>query len=253
MAHAGRVLFTSDIHLTPEQPEIFLAFLRFLDDVASGAEALYILGDLFDFWVGEAQLDVPGYGEVFRRIRRLADDGTAVFFLAGNRDFVLDGPFAEARGLTLLPDVAEVALGDRRAILTHGDLLCTRDVRYLGMRRVLRSRPVRGLLHRLPGRLVLSLAERLRKTSEREIAAKPAWVMAPDFREARAWLERRGCDTLIFGHVHWGERYRLALGAGEADVIVLGSWEHVPNYAEWDGSDLRLVSYDAADPAPAAG
>ena len=237
-----RVLFVSDVHLTPADPATYLAFLRFLTEEAPGARALYVLGDLFDFWIGPRQARMPGVEEVFTRTRALRAAGTDVFFLPGNRDFLLTGAFATAQGLRVLPDIAETLLGDRRVALTHGDLLCTRDVRYLRMRRVVRSDLARFLMDRLPLPLALRIAGGFRAASGREIAAKPAYVLDPDLAEAKRWL-LGGYDALVFGHVHKGVKYRVDLGGKAAEIFILDSWEHVPNFVEWTGSELVFRRY----------
>lgn len=242
-----RVIFVSDVHLTPTRPDVFEAFCRFLEAEADGAKALYILGDLFDFWIGKKQLRIPGYEEVFRRLRALGERGTRVLFLQGNRDYALADPFAAAQGIEMLPDVAEVELPGKRVLLTHGDLLCTRDYRYHRMRRVIRSRFGRAVLKGLPLRAAIGVAGGFRGASNREIRGKPAYVLEPDYREARTWLER-GYDALVFGHVHKGEHYRVRLDDRDADVFILGSWEDRPNFVLFDGENLALHSYDPGTP-----
>jgi UDP-2,3-diacylglucosamine hydrolase len=240
----GRVLFVSDVHLTPEQPEIQRLFGEFLD-LAAGARALYVLGDLFDYWVGQKQARLPGFAEVLDRLRDLAENGTDVHFMAGNRDFMLDHAFASSLGMRPLPDVAAATVGDKRVLLTHGDLLCTRDLPYHRMRRVIRSRLARLLMRAMPLRAGIRLAGGFRQASGKEISRKSAYVLDPDFEEARRWLER-GYDALVFGHVHRGERYRVTLPDREADIFILGSWEDAPSYVEWDGRELRLRAYPGA-------
>lgn len=237
-----RVLFVSDVHLTPAEPEIYLLFHRFLVDEAPGARALYLLGDVFDAWLGPRQLARPGYEPIFRTFRELRDSGTDLYFLPGNRDFLLRDPFAAAHGLTLLPDVAEARLGPRRVLLTHGDLLCTRDVDYHRMRRVIRSAPVRRLVDLLPWPLLARFAAGLRKKSGREIERKGTYATSPDFELAKRWLAR-GFDALIFGHVHRGERFSVRLEERTADLFILGSWEDRPGFVEWTGAELVLRPY----------
>ncbi len=239
LTRGTRMLFVSDVHLTPSEPEVFLAFVRFLREVAAGSRALYLLGDIFDFWVGDRQAEMPGFREVFREIARLRESGTEVFFLPGNRDFALEEPFAGAHGLRVLPDVARAAVGDRHVLLTHGDLLCTRDHAYHRMRRIIRSRPARAVLRRLPLRLALAVAGGLRRTSGRAVRGKPGWILEPDFEEAVSWLET-GHDALIFGHVHRAAQYRVRREDGAAEIFVLGAWADGPNHVEWDGERLAL-------------
>jgi UDP-2,3-diacylglucosamine hydrolase len=232
----------SDVHLTPSEPEVFLHFMKFLSKEAAGARALYILGDLFDFWVGRRQAELPGFDEVFKRLRALREEGTEVFFQPGNRDFALDSEFAAAHGIRLLADVAELRLGSLRVLLTHGDLLCTRDLRYQRMRPIIRSRLVRAIFTGLPLSISLKLAGGARTASGAEIGKKSAYVLDPDFGEVRAWLEK-GFDALVFGHVHTGEHYRLELDDRTAEVFVLSSWEERGSFVDWDGESLRLRSY----------
>jgi UDP-2,3-diacylglucosamine hydrolase len=234
-----RVLLVSDVHLSPHEPEVYLRFMRFLDEEVAGARALYILGDLFDFFVSRRQAELPAYAEVFARLRHLSEDGTAVSFLPGNRDFNLDGELAARNGIRMLGDVAETQLGALRVLLTHGDLLCTRDVRYHRMRKIIRSRLIRGILSRLPLSLSLKLAGGARRASGAEIARKSAYVLDPDFEEVRAWVER-GYDALVFGHVHTGEHYRIGLEGRSADVFVLDSWDRGGNFVLWNGEGLSL-------------
>ncbi len=238
----GRVLFVSDVHLTPLEPAIFAGFCRFLDTEAPGARALYVLGDLFDFWVGRRQNRLPGYAEVFRRLRAIRDGGTTVGFVPGNRDFLLEGAFASSQGLSVLPDVAEILLDGRRLCLTHGDLLCTRDEAYHRMRRFLRSRLARALMGLLPLPVALRLAGGLRWASVMEVARKTHYELTLDFAEARRWAAR-GYDAIVCGHVHRGERYRLALPDRSADLVVLPGWDVVPGYAEWTEGEVRLRSF----------
>jgi UDP-2,3-diacylglucosamine hydrolase len=237
-----RVLFVSDVHLTPADPETFLLFCRFLTEEAVGAKSLYLLGDVFDFWVGRKQITVPGYAEVFRRIRDLAGSGTEVFFMAGNRDYMLDAGFAGAHGMKLLPDRAEAIVGTKRVLLTHGDLLVTKDKAYQRMRKVIRSDPARRLLAALPLTTALRLAGGFRTASGAEIRRKPAYVLDPDFEEARTWLGD-GFDALVFGHVHRGEQYHLWIDGRRADIFILGAWEDAPSFVEWDGRALVLRPY----------
>ncbi len=237
-----RVLFTSDVHLTPAEPDTFAHFMKFLREEVPGARALYILGDLFDFWVGRQQAALPGYDLLFERLRKLGERGTEVCFLSGNRDFALDAEFAAGHGIRMLPDVADIRLGGRRVLLTHGDLLCTRDVRYQRMRPIIRSRLVRGIFTRLPLRLSLTLAAGVRNASGAEIGRKSAYVLDPDFEEIKAWLDR-GFDALIFGHVHTGEHHRLELEERTADVFVLSSWEKTGSFVEWNGEELALATF----------
>ena len=234
-----RVLFVSDVHLTPAMPDVFLHFCRFLTREAVGARALYILGDLFDFWIGRRQVMQAPYSEVLRRIRDLAEAGTDVFFVQGNRDYMVDAGFAGAHGMKLLPDVSEVTFGGKRIIVTHGDLLVTKDVGYLRMRKILRSRLARFLLGNMPWSLARRISARVQRATGSAVRAKPRYLIDPDWGEARRWLAD-GADALVFGHVHRGEQYHLYVEGRPVDIFILGAWEDRPGYVEWDGESLAL-------------
>jgi UDP-2,3-diacylglucosamine hydrolase len=246
---AVKALFVSDIHLSPAAPAEFRAFLRFLDEATPGIDRLYVLGDLFDIWVGPKQARVPGFDRVLARFRALRDRGTRVGFVRGNRDFLLAGPCARDAGLEVLPDRADVEIAGRRLILTHGDLLCTRDRAYHRMRRVIRSGPARAAMRRLPLGLALRLARGFRWASVAEVTRKSDYRMGLDLAEARAWLEG-GADAIVCGHVHRGERYRFRFEGRTADLISLPAWDRTPGYAEITDSGLRLCAWT---PPPAAG
>ena len=212
-------LVIADLHLAVlEEQEVlyFVDWLAGLQDVPG----LVVLGDLFDYWVGMAQLRFPATRRVVEALSERVAGGTRVDILVGNRDFLLDRGFerrtgchVHARGFSShLPD------GQRVSFL-HGDELCTLDRRYQRMRRVLRSGPVRWLAPRLPGLSDLA-ARRLRKVSRKEVSGKPQAVVALQEGAAASWLERTGADLLVCGHAH---RYR-DVRVGQARWLVLDAF-----------------------------
>jgi UDP-2,3-diacylglucosamine hydrolase len=245
---AVKALFVSDVHLSPAAPAEFRSFLRFLDETVPGVDRLYVLGDLFDIWVGPRQALLPCFDRVLSRFRDLRERGTRMGFVRGNRDFLLAGPCARDAGLEVLPDRADVEIAGRRLILTHGDLLCTRDRAYHRMRRVIRSGPARAAMRRLPLGLALRLARGFRWASVAEVARKSDYRMGLDLAEARAWLEG-GADAIICGHVHRGERYRFRFEGRTADLISLPAWDRSPGYAELSDAGLSLRSASPSPPA----
>ena len=117
--------FISDLHLTPDRESIYALFLEFLDSAAADAEAIYILGDLFEFWIGDDAVDAIGQSRVFDAIRRTAAAGIPVYFMRGNRDFLVGAGFADTTGSGLLPDPSSITIDDFRILLMHGCLLYT--------------------------------------------------------------------------------------------------------------------------------
>jgi UDP-2,3-diacylglucosamine hydrolase len=131
-------LFISDLHLESSRPDIAAPFLQFMQTEAAGADALYILGDLFESWVGDDDPD-EHYATIKKALRVLADSGTPVFFMHGNRDFMIGDQFADDSGITLLPDPSQRRIEGTDVLLSHGDVLCTDDVEYQKFRAMTRN------------------------------------------------------------------------------------------------------------------
>lgn len=234
----GRTLFVSDVHASPEAPATLEAFLRFLAGPAAGASALLVAGDLFETFVGAGTEARPGYREVLEGLAALARRGCRVAFLPGNRDFPLEGVLRPL-GIERLPDTTLLDVDGVRVLLTHGDLLCTRDRRYQAFRRAVRGRPLRAISEALPAAAVDALAGGARRASKAETARK-AWAdMGLDAGRVRRLLARTGADALVCGHVHWGVRHRLVVEGRPRDLFVLGAWEEGANWLEREAGEWR--------------
>ena len=233
-------LFVSDLHLDPDRPEITALFGRFLDGEARGADALYILGDLFEAWVGD---DDPSEAGAFvaDRLRSLAESGVPTFFIRGNRDFLLGDTYAARCGMTLLDDPTVVDLYGTPTLLLHGDLLCTDDTAYQQFRTQTRDPQWQAQFLAQPLAARLAFAAQARAASLArygELVAKGMAESVGDVAPAtvQAWFERFGVRRMIHGHTH-----RPAIhdeGHGRTR-IVLGDWYE-------QGSVLR-VSADGCD------
>lgn len=240
------VVVVGDIHLGPGDPQVQAAFLAFLRSLHGRAAHLVLLGDVFDAWVGDAQRHARDVAEVLQALRDLAASGTRLCFQPGNRDFLFRG--AEGLELTRWPDVVRAAWGPRRVLLTHGDLLCTADVGYLRLRKVLRSRVFLGLARSVPHAVRQGFGRLLRGASRRKTRRAPRAAMGLDYAAARDWLEGFGADVLIAGHVHTGVHHRLP-GTPPREILVLRDWERGANVIRWDGDEVALRSVSVA-PAP---
>jgi len=220
--------FISDLHLTPGMPRTLGAFRRVLDRAAQDARALFILGDFFEFWVGDEETDAPFAADVAALLRRLADAGVPVYLMHGNRDFLLGPRFAAAAGATLLPDPTLIECAGQRVVLSHGDMLCTDDARYMRFRHWTRKRWVQRLFLALPLSARLAVARRLRAGSEAGRArqlANPAAV-PPTYGDAApaavaALLHAHGATTLVHGHTHRPARH----AHGNTVRWVLTDWD----------------------------
>ena len=236
----GRALFVSDVHASPEAPATLDAFLRFLGGPARGASSLFVLGDLFETFVAPATAERPGYRDILAALGGRVREGARVAFLPGNRDFPLEGVLRPL-GIERLPDTALLEVDGARVLATHGDLLCTRDLRYQAFRRAVRGRALRSVAESLPAAAVDALAIRARDASKAETARKAYEDMGLDAGRVRRLLLREEADALVCGHVHWGSRFRVPVDGRERDVFVLGAWEDGPNWLEREGGEWRFL------------
>jgi UDP-2,3-diacylglucosamine hydrolase len=216
-------LFISDLHLTPERPAANRVFHDFVGEVAPGADALYILGDLFEYWAGDDDLADPFNAGVAATLKVLALR-VPVFFIPGNRDFlVLDG-FARASGVRLLQEPYALELYGVRTLLMHGDLLCTDDRRYQAFRRVVRNHAVQRLLLSLPLARRKQLAGGARRVSQRGNRFKPMQIMDVNPEAVMQILRSYGCTRLIHGHTHRPARHEHMVDGRRCERWVLSDW-----------------------------
>lgn len=221
-------LLISDLHLDTQTPEIAQGFLAYLEQ-AKGADALYLLGDIFDAWIGDDVLDHPGLapiaGQAAEGLRRLSDSGTAVYFIHGNRDFLLGERFAREAGMTLLSDPVVVTLGDKRTLLMHGDTLCTRDVAYQTFRQQSRDPQWQSQILAMPIDQRIELARSLRLQSGEATSTKASDIMDVTQEEVERVMEAHDVTTLIHGHTHRPAEHELTVNCAPATRIVLGDWQ----------------------------
>ncbi len=201
---------------------------------------MILLGDLFDFWVTPLQARDPGLRPVLEGLSDLVTSGVDVGFVEGNRDFAAT-PELEAVGVRSLPDVGLLRIGGRRVLYTHGDLLCTQDVRYQALRRVARSNVVRHVLRSLPESAAMRLGLGARAGSRLETSRKAYGDMGLYPPAVAGLLRAHEADVLICGHVHWGRCHRIEVEGTLRDVIVLSSWEDRGSYAVVDEQGARML------------
>jgi UDP-2,3-diacylglucosamine hydrolase len=235
------VLFVSDVHASPAAPERGDLFVRFLETRAADAGALYLLGDIFDYWVGPLHLRLDDYRPVLDGLRALTASGVPVTFVPGNRDFLLSGATGRALGLAVAPGRATVTLDGQVVRMEHGDLLTTADWRYQAMRAVLRSAPVRRLCLSLPHGMKLRMARRLRTHSERVVKGKSRSTLEAKPRALRRALAQ--ADVLVFGHVHESGRHPVRVGGEAKTAWGLGSWDPDGTYLEYAEGEFRLRDF----------
>lgn len=234
------VLLVSDVHLSPARPQIAERFLRFLAEEAREAGALYILGDLFDMWVGDDD-PLPLNGAVMDALGRLSGGGVAVHVMYGNRDFLFREGFLARTGARLLPDPTLVDLLGTPTLLMHGDTLCTDDVEYLRQRRRYR-RPwvLRGFLA-LPRAVRVAIGQHFRRKSERTKRVTAPRIMDVNLAAVEAVLREQGYPRLIHGHTHRPARHRHTVDGHECERWVLGDWYQQGSYLRADAAGLTSI------------
>jgi UDP-2,3-diacylglucosamine hydrolase len=235
------VLFIADLHLDPQRPDRIAEFVDFCAGQARAAASLYILGDLFEAWIGDDD-DNPGLKPIVDALTRLSEAGTQCRFMHGNRDFLIGGDFAERTGCELLSDFAMIDLFGDKVLLTHGDLLCTDDVRYLELRRQLRDPAWREefLGKPLPERR--RIATELRELSKTEMAAKSETIMDVNAGTVTETMRQFGVHKLVHGHTHRPAVHRFTLDGEPAERFVLNDWYGPGGYLHWDRQGPRLQS-----------
>jgi len=214
-------LFVSDLHLTPGQPELTALFLEWLGTRAQGARAVYILGDLFDAWIGD---DDDGYADVETGLATLTAGGTRCCLLHGNRDFLLGRRFARRTGVELLRDPTRITLAGEPVLLMHGDLLCTDDIPYQRFRRRVRNPVVQWLFLRQGLRRRREIAADYRRRSADAMADKTAAIMDVNAGTVLKYMRRHRVRRLIHGHTHRPADHALDLDGMAAHRHVLADW-----------------------------
>lgn len=237
-------LFISDLHLDAERPQITDLFERFLREEADGADALYILGDLFEAWVGDDDPSDTG-ARVAAGLGALREAGVPVYFIRGNRDFLLGPDYARRAGMTILSDPAVVMLYGRPTLLMHGDTLCTDDVAYQQFRAQTRNPQWQAEFLAQPLAARLAFARQARAASQ----AHQSGLQSQGTMEAitdvapvavEGTLAQFGIDTLIHGHTHRPAMHELEIAGTPCRRIVLGDWYEQGSVLRIDATGARL-------------
>jgi len=235
-------LFISDLHLEAERPEIGDQFIRFLQTDATEAEALYILGDLFEAWVGD---DDPNahYAIIKLAIRKLTDSGIPVYFMHGNRDFMIGRRFANETGVKILKDPYPVKMYGQKALLSHGDAMCTDDVQYQRVRLMTRDPDWQQSMLAKPLKERLRIAEEARRQSLEQKLNLSMDIMDVNQGAVMRAINEYGVDVLLHGHTHRPDVHTVDLGNRKAKRVVLGDWYSQGSVVRWDlrGPKLEMM------------
>ncbi len=236
---AGRTFFIADLHLTDERPVATGRFFRFLQEEVAGSDALYILGDLFEAWIGDDHDEQVAH-DTAQQLKALVEAGTPVFFMHGNRDFMLASRYAARSGMTLIAEPVRVDLYGTPTLLMHGDTLCTDDTAYQSFRRRARHPLTLALLRRLPCALRQRLARQARAGSESAKAGKAAEIMDVNTDEVVRVLREQQVSRLIHGHTHRPAKHVHAVDGRDCERWVLPDWYTRWGYVVCDAAGCAL-------------
>ncbi|MDQ6621227.1 MAG: UDP-2,3-diacylglucosamine diphosphatase [Pseudomonadota bacterium] len=237
----GPTLFVSDLHLSGARPGLVDAFHAFCRGPARRAHELYILGDLFDSWLGDDQLREPTASAVAASLMALARSGVPIGVLRGNRDFLLGDAFARASATTLLPEQVVVDLAGTPTLILHGDELCTADRSYQRLRGFTHDRRVQRGMLALPYRMRRGIAGVLRNESRRASARKPETLMDVAQEAVVAAFRRHHVQRMVHGHTHRPARHALSVDGAACERWVLADWYGQGSYLECSAEGMRML------------
>ena len=234
-------LFISDLHLSGERENITELFIKFLDQRASNADALYILGDLFEVWPGDDMIQ-PDYEESISKMKELADSGLLLYIMQGNRDFLMAEKFAEVSGANLIEDPTVIDLYGTPTLLMHGDTLCTDDVDYQKFRAMVRDPRWKEDFFAKPNEERLAMTSKYRKISKTETARKTMDIMDVNQQAVEKIMQEQNIQQLIHGHTHRPAVHEFTFDNKNMKRIVLGDWFEQGSVLVCDKNGCELES-----------
>ena len=236
-------LFVSDLHLGEARPEANERFFSFIEGPASAAAAVYILGDLFEYWIGDDDLDEPFHALIGGFLRNLSRSGVSLYVMHGNRDFLMGERFCAATGARLLEDPTVIDAGGVRTLLMHGDTLCTDDRDYQEWREIAHSEAWQRQFLAQPLSLRRDAMTSLREKSKKALKTKPAKIMDVNPDAVREAFRRHDVSRMIHGHTHLPGDEVLEVDGRRCERWVLPDWYGSGGYLELSGSRPRLVRF----------
>ncbi len=232
---SGHSLLISDLHLCASRPHITIAFLYFLENTASKASALYILGDLFEYWAGDDILEDSFYQPIISTLKRVADQGVKLYIMHGNRDFLISDDFSKATGMVLLKDPSKINLHGKTTLLSHGDSLCTDDLEYQKFKQQVRDKKWQENFLSQTLLVRKNQIEAIRTRSTHEKSQKPMHIMDANQSAIDALLKAHHYpELLIHGHTHRPNQHHIKLDGHTITRWVLGDWYEQGSYLQCD-------------------
>lgn len=242
-------LFISDLHLSPAKPALTRLACDFLDAQKQQVDEIYILGDIFNTWLGD-DLVPDEFADFVTTLQALSTQGIKLYLMVGNRDFMLGHAFAKQVGATLLDDGFLLDIAGKKTLLMHGDSLCIDDVSYQRYRRVVRNSLLQRIFLAFPAALRQRISDKIKQKSQQKKQHKTAMIMDVNQTEVLRVMREQQIDLLIHGHTHRPAIHTLETQAAHTvHRIVLGDWEDKVSYLLIDDRQLQLHDHRVTDKA----
>jgi UDP-2,3-diacylglucosamine hydrolase len=235
--------FISDIHLSEKHPELTQAFFTFLEESKEACTHLFILGDLFETWIGDDD-DLPLYGEIKEALLSFTTNGPKTFFMHGNRDFLIGETFANETGITILPDPYVLDINNQKVVLSHGDSLCTDDTDYMNFRNEVHTEKWQSGFLQKDINERKQIAASLRDDSEEATSKKSDTVTDVNAQAVENFINKHQPDLFIHGHTHRPGVHNIELNNLSSKRIVLGDWGAKGWYLALDSKDADLKEFN---------
>ncbi|QEH12188.1 UDP-2,3-diacylglucosamine diphosphatase [Histophilus somni] len=232
-----KTFFIADLHLSENRPHLTELFVQFMQTQALQAEKLYILGDLFDFWIGDDEQSAL-IETVQQQILQLTQKGISCYFIHGNRDFLLGKTFAKSCGMELLPTYQLIDLYGEKVLICHGDTLCTDDLAYQQYRKKVQQKWLQWLFLRLPLKVRLNIAEKIRQKSKTDKTRKSVEIMDVNQDFVEQIMQQFQVKTLIHGHTH---KQNIHQNPPHFTRIVLGDWGATASVLEVSANGFQFI------------
>ncbi|WP_424945805.1 UDP-2,3-diacylglucosamine diphosphatase [Candidatus Spongiihabitans sp.] len=239
-AHTMTIAFISDLHLDPVRPESTQWFKEFMSHSIDRLSRLYILGDLFEVWIGDDGRDTLGQGAVENIIKATVHAGLDIFFMHGNRDFLVGNDFAKRTGCKILPDPTLITLDSKQVLLTHGDALCTDDIEHQTARQEMLTAKWKMAFLNKPVNQRMDTARSMRTQSETSKKTKSMAMMDVNQQQVEKVMREHGVLTMIHGHTHKPAVHEFSLDGAPAKRYVLGDWYTQKSVLYYDHGGFAL-------------
>ena len=235
----NNIYFISDIHLDSNNKEVTNKFINFILEKSSDMKELYILGDLFEFWIDD-KYDINQNNIIISTLNNISKNGTKVFLTHGNRDFLIGKKFTKITNIKILPENYILNLGNTRVLITHGDLLCTDDIDYQKFRKFIRNKITLKIFNLLNNNIKTKVASYLRSKSRKITSQKPDNIMDVNYDTVLSFYKKFKTNIIIHGHTHRKNIHKTKNGGENYIRYVLGDWHNAPSYIVYKNNKIEL-------------